>query len=243
MSAHLRKLKRGLSKQFDGMGVWKRKRDHSHDQLTPGIYAFIVSAVTAAGILVTFLFVGLSSYWEPSPWGTMLLCVLMIVGGMFGSLIAILSPKPGTSFTGFMIVAVSFGLPLGPLLAMYTDADIAHILGATLLVVIALGTIGALVPKSLGGIGSLLISSITILLVAYLAVPVSNLLGYAYPIPFSVLDWVGIILFSVLVIVDWNRAMRLAYTLDNAVDSAVAIYLDWFNIFIRLLSLNGQRKN
>ena len=58
----------------------------------------------------------------------------------------------------------------------------------------------------------------------------------------TALDWLGLLLFGAFVVFDLNRAIRIPYTMDNAVDSAMAIYLDFINIFIRLLSLMGQKK-
>jgi FtsH-binding integral membrane protein len=59
----------------------------------------------------------------------------------------------------------------------------------------------------------------------------------------TVLDWIGVVLFSAYVIFDMNRAMRLPRTLDNSIDAAVAVYLDFANLFVRLLSLLGQRRD
>ena len=58
----------------------------------------------------------------------------------------------------------------------------------------------------------------------------------------TALDWIGVVIFGGLVIFDLNRAVRLPHTLDNAIDRAMAIYLDFINIFLRLLSLMGQKK-
>ena len=42
--------------------------------------------------------------------------------------------------------------------------------------------------------------------------------------------------------VDVNKAMQRPRTLDNAVDSAVGIYLDILNLFLRILELMGKKK-
>jgi len=34
--------------------------------------------------------------------------------------------------------------------------------------------------------------------------------------------------------------MRIPYTMNNAIDAAVEVYLDFINLFIRLLSLLGE---
>ena len=42
--------------------------------------------------------------------------------------------------------------------------------------------------------------------------------------------------------VDWGRANRIPKTVDNAVDSAAALYMDIINLFLRLLRLTGRRR-
>jgi FtsH-binding integral membrane protein len=37
--------------------------------------------------------------------------------------------------------------------------------------------------------------------------------------------------------------MRVPFTADNAIDCALAVYLDFINIFIRLLELSGTKKS
>ncbi|KXK08595.1 MAG: Inhibitor of apoptosis-promoting Bax1 [Microgenomates bacterium OLB22] len=49
-------------------------------------------------------------------------------------------------------------------------------------------------------------------------------------------------MFGAIIIYDLNRAMRIPYTHDNAIDVALGIYLDWVNVFIRLLRLFGILK-
>ena len=39
---------------------------------------------------------------------------------------------------------------------------------------------------------------------------------------------------------DWAEAQTKAYTLDNAVDSVVGLYLDIINLFLRILSSSSK---
>jgi FtsH-binding integral membrane protein len=50
-------------------------------------------------------------------------------------------------------------------------------------------------------------------------------------------------LFCAYIIYDWNRALRLPYTVDNAIDAAVALYLDIMNLFIHLLRILGKSQS
>jgi FtsH-binding integral membrane protein len=55
------------------------------------------------------------------------------------------------------------------------------------------------------------------------------------------IDWVVVGIFCGYIGYDWARANAIPKTLDNAVDSAAAIYIDIINLFIRILSIMGRR--
>jgi FtsH-binding integral membrane protein len=40
----------------------------------------------------------------------------------------------------------------------------------------------------------------------------------------------------------WERANRMPKTVDNAVDSAAAIYMDVLNLFLRILRILGRKR-
>ena len=62
--------------------------------------------------------------------------------------------------------------------------------------------------------------------------------GFKAPI----MDWIVIILFCGYVGFDWGRANMIPKTVDNAIDSSAALYMDIINIFIRVLSILGEKK-
>ena len=51
-----------------------------------------------------------------------------------------------------------------------------------------------------------------------------------------------LVLFCLSLVYDLNMARRLDKTMNNAIDVAVNVFLNFANIFIRLLSIMGQRK-
>ena len=62
---------------------------------------------------------------------------------------------------------------------------------------------------------------------------ISMLFGYTG----NVFNWIFVIIFSLYIGYDWHKAQMYPKTLDNAVDSALDLYLDIINLFIRLLNL------
>ena len=53
--------------------------------------------------------------------------------------------------------------------------------------------------------------------------------------------WIGAVVFSVYIAYDFHRAQAFPKTLDNAVDSALDIYLDIINLFLKILRILGSR--
>jgi FtsH-binding integral membrane protein len=191
---------------------------------------------TAVGIGASAVAASLSRNWGLD-W---LLMIGSLVFAIIGVIISAKSDNPAISFVGFMLVAVPFGLLLGPVVSLYTDASVARVLTLTTAIVVVLGVIGAVVPASLEIWRGWLFGGLLLLLGGMFFVPLMGLFGVPIGGALTALDWFGVVLFGGYVIYDLNRAMRIAYTLDNSVDAAVAIYLDFFNIFIRLLALLGE---
>jgi FtsH-binding integral membrane protein len=223
--------------------VWARnERTHVHHAMSKNLFAFAISAFTLAGIVTSMVAAQFSKDWTfPTIWHLVGFFVGVLVAGIAGVIISLKSEKPAVSLFGYALVAVPFGLMLGPVLATYTTASIVKVLFITSALVAVLGIVGAMIPDSLEGWGSWLMGGLVILLVGYLVVPITGALGVDVQGAMTWLDWAGVALFSGMVIYDWNRAMRLPRTLDNSIDAAVAVYLDWFNLFIRLLSIMGGR--
>ena len=57
----------------------------------------------------------------------------------------------------------------------------------------------------------------------------------------QVTDWIVAGLFSLYIGYDIYRSQQYPKTVDNAIDSALDIYMDLANLFIRLLSILAKR--
>lgn len=214
--------------------VWKREGAAT---LSKNLYAGLVCAWTAVGIGASAFAASLSRDWRVD-W---VLMIGSLIFAIIGTIVAAKSDNPAISFMGFMLVAIPFGLLLGPIVSMYTDASVAKVFILTTSIVVVLGVIGATIPTSLESWGAWLFGGLLLLMGGLLLMPLLGMLGVPVGGALTALDWFGVILFSGYVIFDLNRAMRIPYTLDNSIDAAVAIYLDFANLFIRLLSLLGDR--
>jgi FtsH-binding integral membrane protein len=216
--------------------VWDR---YGHGTMSKNLFAFMVSFWTATGIAVS----AVGAYFAQGMQFTWWFYIGVLVLAIAGIFISFTSDNPVISFIGFMLVAVPFGLMVGHVVAMYTTASIVRVFFVTTSVVVVLGIVGAVIPDSLDGWGSWLLGGLVALLVSSFLLPVAAFFGLPIDKALTWMDVIGVVLFSGYVIYDWNRAMRVPYTMDNAIDCAVAVYLDFVNLFLRLLRLTGKRKS
>jgi len=215
--------------------VWSRDGTNT---MSKGTFAFAVSAWTFAGILATMVASNVSQSWELN-WP---IFIALFVVTFLGVAISVMSDNPLVSFIGYAMLSVAFGLMLGPIIATYTTASVVKVFLVTSGVVAGLGLVGALIPRSLESWASWLLGALVLLLVGYFIVPIAGAFGLDVGGALTVIDWIAIVIFCACVVFDWNRAMRVPRTADNAIDCGVAIYLDWLNIFIRLLAIMGKTR-
>lgn len=218
--------------------VWDRQSG-TH-AMSKNFFAFLVSFWTAAGIASSAVAAHMTAAWRPG------LIEILLVGlaiPIVGIIIAMKSSNPVFSLLGYAMVTIPFGAVAGPTIAMYTAASVAKVFMITTGIVVTLGIIGAVYPKSLEGWGIWLFGGLLILIFGQFGVMIAAAFGVNVGGAMTWLDWAGVVLFSGYVIYDLNRAMRVERTHDNAIDCAVAVYLDFANLFLRLLSLLGQRKD
>ena len=118
--------------------------------------------------------------------------------------------------------------------------EITVLTGITTAMVVVLGVMGALIPKSLESWAPYLFGGLCLLILGLLFVPLAAAFGLPVEGALTWMDWIGIVLFGGYVIFDLNRAQRVERTHDNAIDCALAVYLDFVNIFVRVIGLSDD---
>ncbi len=229
---------------FDN-AVWDRQYDRTPGTMSRQLYMLLVCGWTALGITFSAFCANFSQNWDTSSWnswGFIGFALLVLAVALGGTYIASSSDNPVISAFGYALVAGPFGLLLGPVIAQYETSSVVKVFALTAMVVFILGLVGAVIPDDLSSWGVPLMGALMLLLGGLFVVPILGFVGVPTEGAMTVLDWVGLVIFGALIIFDLNRAVRLPHTLDNAIDSAVAIYLDFINVFIRLLSLMGNKK-
>lgn len=154
----------------------------------------------------------------------------------FGGIYLANSSKPLTSFLGYNLVVLPIGALLSVALPDYAAADIRLAVVTTAFIVAVMITTATLYPHYFAGLGTTLFFS---LLIGVIVELVALLLGFEP----SIFNWAFVLLFTLYIGYDWYKAQAYPKTLDNAIDSALDIYLDIINLFIRILNiLNKKRK-
>lgn len=176
-------------------------------------------------------------------WAFIIFGLVLPFGGIF---VALGSDKPMISFLGYNMIVVGFGLILGPTIYMYSAEIVIYALATTFLLTIALSIMGIIYPKSLEHWAGWLFGLLLAVIIGQFTGIFLAMCGYGGVMAVMdspIMHILIAILFCAYIIFDWNRALRIPYTVDNAIDSAVALYLDIINLFIHILHAMGGNSN
>ena len=224
-----------------GESVWSREGGYfSGKELTKRVYIGAVSGFTVFGLLLAIIVARATMTWTPNIVLYLLVGLGIPIAGVF---ITLGSDKPVISLVGYCMVIIGLGAITGPTIALYKTGVVMIALMATGGVSVLMSLVGILYPKSLESWGGYLFSAL--LAVLFVRVGQSIMAGFGVSESIWYVPWLeyGIaVLFSAYIVYDWNRALRLPRTLDNAVDCALAIFLDIINLFITILRIMGNKK-
>lgn len=153
----------------------------------------------------------------------------------FGIYLFTNSTTPFVSFIGYNFVVVPFGLIINLVVSRY-DADIvANAIRITGLVTIAMMCLGAMYPAFFERISKALFISLLVVIVVELVEV------FIFKMHHGILDWIVAVIFCGYIGYDWGRANQIPKTVDNAVDSAAALYMDIINLFLRIVRILGRK--
>ncbi len=209
------------------------------------MYNLAIGLTVVAGCALNYLmskFVGpgISDYLYTNPKvGLIVILALYLVGSFAGIAIVNKAQTPAVGILGFGLLACAMGLVLSVILPLYPNAHIAQAFLITMAITAVMTVAGALFPAFFSSIGkglaiTLLITIIAELLCSFVFFRGQNL---------QIFDYVVIFIFCGYIGFDWSRAQQRPSTINNAIRSAAAIYVDVVNIFIRILSIMGKRRD
>ena len=199
------------------------------DTLSENAYNLVIGGCLLYGFIVNALIVWLCGDFFAN------MNYLVFIIGYFvlcfaGIIISTKSTNPAVSFLGYNMVVVPIGAVLSVCLPGYAFKEILLAIIITGAVVGIMTVLATTKPKLFSKMGPTLLIALG---VGLLGEVISMLLGYTG----NVFNWIFVIIFSLYIGYDWHKAQMYPKTLDNAVDSALDLYLDIINLFIRLLNL------
>lgn len=215
--------------------VFARRSSPLDRTLSAGAYNLVIGLTLCWDFWINWWMVGnipVESLRSIHPW--------LFVGGYFASCLTGAwlfhsSDKPWVSFLGYNLVVVPFGLIVNLVVSRYDSALVYEAIRITALVTLGMMLLGTLFPRFFASIASAL--TIALLLVIVVELVEVFILGIHH----SVIDWIVVLIFCGYVGVDWGRANQIPKTLDNAIDSAAALYMDIINLFLRILRILGRK--
>ena len=194
----------------------------------------IVAAYTYYSGLIVNIVVGGS-------WGALLVLELAVVI-IFSLCFRKLSPT-AVGILYFLYSMIN-GVTLCTIFAVYELNSIISLFVVSALIFAALGYIGYKTDKDLSSWGTY----ITVFLIAGLIISVLNLFIFKSTGLDLILDWIILAVFFGVTVYDTNKIKVLEN--DPSIDTnkvhiycAMQLYLDFINIFLRILSIFGKRKD
>lgn len=152
-----------------------------------------------------------------------------------GSLIAYSSKNPAISFLGYNMIVLPLGAVLTVMVQQYDSDVVFHAFIMTALITAIMLVASTIWPEffiKLGGV----------LFIGLIGIIVANLIfGLLLRWDTGIIAIAASAIFSLYIGYDWSKAQRYRKTLDNAVDSAIDIYMDIILLFMYLLEIFGRR--
>ena len=201
-------------------------------------YNGTIAIVLLWGLMINFLlcrFVG-TAILTVNP---IVLLVGYLILAFAGTVIAAKSHNPLISFLGYNMVVVPFGLVITLMVEHYGGINSVVVRDAflyTMLVSVGMMACVMIAPGFFAKLGGAMLGVLIGLVVCEI---VLLILGVNQ----SWIDWIAAGVFSLYIGYDIYRSQQFPKTLDNAVDSALDIYMDIANLFIRILSILGKRND
>lgn len=214
----------------------ERMNNYAGTMVTERTYNLTIGLTLLWGVLINVVMATFFTYQILSM-NYLLVVVLYFAGTLGCSILVHKSSSPAMSFAGFTGMAISMGLLLTFYVTAFTGHSVAYAFIATALITVIMVLLSMLYPEFFRNLGrTLFVSLIGCILVELIG---SLVLG----LPMTIIDYAVALIFCGYIGLDWHRAQQFPKTMDNAVDSAADIYLDVVNLFVRILSITGKRRN
>jgi uncharacterized protein len=204
------------------------------------IGTFMLAVTRDASGATALTGLGQALYGSPLRWVVM----LAPLGMVFFLSARLHSMSVAGAQIAFWSFAALMGLSLSSIFLVYTGTSIARVFFITAAAFGALSLYGYTTKRDLSGLGTFLVMGLFGLVIAMLV----NLFLQSTMMQF-IISTVGVLIFSGLTAYDTQRIKEMYSAVDDsdmmgrkAIMGALALYLDFINLFTMLLSLLGNRE-
>lgn len=212
-------------------------------EMSKGKFVRLTSVFLLISLVIVFLAAKISYAWVLSIPQVCWLVAGTVIGMLIGGFIFSLSDDTLTSILGVVITDICTGILVGPLLALYSNTAILQALILTLGAVGIMSVLGLLFPKFFEGIGPYIIAALVVLILTQITQIIFIWLGFQGAANLSILYWIGIGIFMLLVAHDWGKTINNERTTNEAVKTAGLLTLDFINILIRFLGGSDSKSD
>lgn len=212
---------------------YERLMDKVSDTLSVRTYNLVIGLLILYGFFVNAIIVATCGDIF-SRVSSVAFIVGYFISAILGIVLSVHSNNAFISFIGYNLVVLPIGALLSVCLQGYSGFNVLSAMMMTGITVGVMVLWAVINPNFFVGMGRTLFFS---LLVGIIVELVATLMGYRG----AIFDWFFVIIFSLYIGYDWCKAQSYSKTLDNAVDSALDIYLDIINLFIRILEIMSKK--
>ena len=212
----------------------RTEADSTGARIGANLYNLTIGLVLGWGFFVNWLIVKTVPYEWLASINFFFFLIPYFGSCMLGAYLFNKSANPVLSFVGYNLVVVPFGLVVNLVVHQYDAAlvlDAIRVTGCVTVIMMALGTLFPAFFQRIAG--ALFIALVGVIIVEIVEI-------FVFKIHHGILDWIVVAIFCGYIGVDWSRANSIPKTLDNAIDSAAALYMDIINLFVRILSIMGR---
>jgi len=207
------------------------RRNFTGQQISPGIYNFVIGLCLTWGFALNYLmvqFIPRESILQINQW---VFFGGYIISCFFGIYLSRSSDNPVISFIGYNFIVVPLGLIINLAVGGVSPEIVSQAIQTTGAVTFLMMVLGTLFPAFFKRIeGALFIALIVTIIVEFIQI-------FIFKQHSGIIDWIVAAIFCGYIGLDWGRANQIPKTIDNAVDSSVALYVDIVNLFLRILRI------
>ncbi len=193
----------------------------------------LFAASMLAGAAGSYVGVGAAAFVASNYW---FIAIPWLLFGFFG--LNLLKDKPGVNLVALFAFTFVGGFLIGPLvstiLSMSNGATlVANAFITSAVIFGALSLYAMNTTRDFSSWGKPLMIAFVIVIIASLV----NVFFFKSPIAFVVIEGIFLLIISAMVLYDTQNIIRGAYS--SPIEGAIALYLDFLNLFITLLQLFG----